>query len=95
MVIASVSDVKARFSAYLEKVKAGDEIVVTDRGVPVARLVPIRFSVEDGRLARLSALGIVRPAERALADEILAPAGVDDKDGSVLAALVAERREGR
>lgn len=94
-VMASVSDVKAHLSAYLERVKAGEEIVVTDRGVPVARLVPIRFAIEEGRLAQLSALGIMRLPERELPEEILSPAGVDDEDGSVLAALIDERREGR
>lgn len=35
-----VRDLKARLSEYLGKVAAGEDVVVTDRGRPVARLVP-------------------------------------------------------
>ena len=38
---AKVSELKAGLSAYLARVKAGEEVVVTDRGTPVARLVPV------------------------------------------------------
>jgi prevent-host-death family protein len=38
---AQVSELKAGLSAYLDRVKAGEEVVVTDRGTPVARLVPV------------------------------------------------------
>ena len=39
---STLSDVKARLSAYLDRVAEGDEIVVTRMGKPVARLVPYR-----------------------------------------------------
>jgi prevent-host-death family protein len=35
-----VRDLKARLSEYLGRVAAGEDVVVTDRGRPVARLVP-------------------------------------------------------
>ncbi|MCX6550850.1 MAG: type II toxin-antitoxin system prevent-host-death family antitoxin [Acidobacteria bacterium] len=35
---ASIADVKARLSEFVRRVKAGNEVVITDRGVPVARL---------------------------------------------------------
>ena len=38
---AAVSELRARLSKYLERVKAGEEIVITRRGTPVARLTPI------------------------------------------------------
>lgn len=34
----SVSDLKARLSQYLQEVRSGGEVLVLDRGVPVARL---------------------------------------------------------
>ena len=37
----AVSKLKASLSRYLSTVKAGREIVVTERGRPVARLVPV------------------------------------------------------
>ena len=49
MKIASVADVKAHFSAYIEKCKGGP-VIVTKRGRPVAVLVSM---LEDDELERL------------------------------------------
>jgi prevent-host-death family protein len=38
---AGVAQLKARLSEYLSRVKAGEEVLVTDRGRPIARLVPV------------------------------------------------------
>lgn len=49
-----VRELKAKLSEYLGRAAAGEELVVTDRGRPVARLVPldvddpIARGVEDG-----------------------------------------------
>ena len=42
MQTAAVSELKASLSEYLGRVKAGEDILVTDRGVPVAKLVPLK-----------------------------------------------------
>jgi prevent-host-death family protein len=41
MKTASVSELKSHLSEYLSRVKAGSEILITDHGKPVARLVPL------------------------------------------------------
>jgi len=38
---AAVSELKASISEYLVKVKAGEELLVTDRGKLIARLIPL------------------------------------------------------
>jgi prevent-host-death family protein len=38
---ASVRDLKARLSQYLERASAGEDVVITSRGRPVARLLAI------------------------------------------------------
>lgn len=38
---ASVSEFRARLSDFLARVRAGEEVVITSRGVPVAKLVPV------------------------------------------------------
>jgi prevent-host-death family protein len=45
-----VRELKAKLSEYLSRVASGEEVVVTDRGRPVARLVPLvtASSVERG-----------------------------------------------
>jgi prevent-host-death family protein len=54
-----VRELRARLSEYLLRVGEGAEVVVTERGVAVARIVPI----EGGRaLDRAIAAGLVRRA---------------------------------
>jgi prevent-host-death family protein len=56
-----VRDLRDHLSSWLERVKTGDELVVTEHGRPVARLTPA-----SGR-ARLDALvqqRVVTPAKR-------------------------------
>lgn len=40
----SASRLKARMGQYMRAVRAGEEVVVTDRDQPVAKLVPFRES---------------------------------------------------
>ena len=67
MSTASVSELKARLSAYLREVRQGGEVQVLDRGKPVARLVSLdagRVEQNDAdhqRRQRLIASGILRP----------------------------------
>jgi prevent-host-death family protein len=51
-----VRDLKASLSRYLGRVRAGETIVVTDRGRPVARIVPVAI---PEHIARLMAEGRV------------------------------------
>lgn len=61
MKTAPVADLKAHLSRYLKRVKAGDEVLVTERGVPVARLVPVAAAdAESDRLAELEREGLAR-----------------------------------
>lgn len=54
-----VRDLKNNLSRYLDRVQGGEEVIVTDRGKPVARLSPLDY--ETDRLAELVASGVVRP----------------------------------
>jgi prevent-host-death family protein len=56
---AGIRDLRNHLSQYLDRVRSGEEIVVTDRGEAIARLVPLdRPRVLD----RLIAQGLVEPA---------------------------------
>jgi prevent-host-death family protein len=37
----AVSKIKASLSQYLKIIKAGEEVLITDRGKPVAKMVPV------------------------------------------------------
>ena len=59
---AGIAKLKAELSSYLESVKAGEQVVVTDRGKPVAMIIPIDPSITmDERRAEAIAKGLVKP----------------------------------
>ena len=96
---AGVAQLKARLSEYLARVRAGEEVLVTDRGRPVARLVPVGYLPDDeAELARLKAMereGLMRLGSGRL------PAGFFEKErpadpgGLLREAVVEERERGR
>jgi len=63
MKTASISELKAHLSRYLRDVRRGNEVEVLDRGVPVARLVPLKGGSATGRAERerLVREGIITP----------------------------------
>ena len=48
--VFSITEAKAQFSKLLRRVAAGEEITITKRGVPVARLVPVEAQKGKRRL---------------------------------------------
>jgi len=58
----AVSELRAHLSDYLDRARAGDEVVITDRGVPVARLLGLTATAT---LERLAADGIIGRATAA------------------------------
>ena len=94
---AGVAELKARLSRYLERVKAGQEILVTDRGEPVARIVPIVAKERRGsRRDRLIRAGLLIGGRGRVPRSLLhPPAGKAAQGRAVLDALLEERREGR
>lgn len=55
---AGIRELKAHLSAYLRRVKAGETIVITERGTPVGRIVPVGASTAEQMRALVEA-GIV------------------------------------
>jgi prevent-host-death family protein len=96
MPTAAVSDLKARLSEYLKKVKAGAEILITDRGKPVARLVPLsRAKITRESLAQMEKEGLIKIGSGKLPKDFWSMPRPEDPNGSVLGALLEERKEGR
>jgi prevent-host-death family protein len=93
---ASVSQLKASLSAFLAGVKKGEEILVTERGRPVARLVPAaQAETMSDRVRRLERDGVVRPGTGRLPRVLLESSPVGDAEGKLLQGLLEERRSGR
>src|SRR5437762_458953 len=41
MIVAGVAEVKAKLSEYLSRVRGGSDVLITEHGRPVARIVPV------------------------------------------------------
>jgi prevent-host-death family protein len=86
-----VRDLRQQASRWLKRVAAGESFEVTDRGRPVARLVPVP---EREGLDALVAAGRVRPGEghlRELGQPLPLPAGAP-RPSEVLERLRADER---
>lgn len=98
---AGVAQLKARLSEYLSRVKAGEEVLVTDRGRPVARLVPVGVGYvpdDEAELARLREMereGLVRLGSGKLPEGFFEKERPADPGGILRKAVLEEREEGR
>ncbi len=93
----SISSAKNRLSALIKRVQRGDSILITDRGVPVAKLVPVQLGagVPAGIIA-LAQQGLVRLPELASdASWLDLPWPTVRPGPSVVEMVIQEREEGR
>jgi prevent-host-death family protein len=60
----NIGELKNQLSSYLQHVKNGEEIVIKDRSVPVARLLPFRHGAEWDQEAQLIASGALKMPEQ-------------------------------
>jgi len=96
MKTAAISKLKAHLSDYLSLVKAGTEVLITDRGKPVARLVPMsRVKTTKESLGRMEKQGLIKLGSGRLPKGFWTMPRAEDPRGSVLRALLEEREEGR
>ena len=97
METAAVSKLKASLSAYLSKVKAGENILVTDRGKPIAKIIPVDRDPSGipAHLLSLERAGLVNIGKGMIPKNIWMLPRPKDKDGKALDALLREREESR
>ncbi len=94
---ATVSKLKATLSEYLARVKAGEEVLVTERGKPIAKIIPLApvNSTTSPHLLELARSGLVRIGTGSLPKGFWARPRPKDPRGAALRALLEERAEGR
>jgi prevent-host-death family protein len=91
----TVSKLKASLSKYLRSVKAGEEVLVTERGRPIAKLTPARSSdtlPED--LSEMQQQGLIKVGSGKLPKGFWDLPRPDDPKGLVTQAVLREREEG-
>jgi prevent-host-death family protein len=84
-------ELKTRLGGYLQQVRQGRTLVITDRGEPVAELKPFPGATgDDAKLERLKALGVVTRLE----NRPLAPfRPVRGRGASVSTAILEDRND--
>ena len=94
MNLSTISETKNNLSALLDRVRAGESITILDRDRPIARIVPVR-DADDAHLTDLARRGLVRNGTGADLSSIVGVPGPAVQGAAVLAALLAEREDGR
>jgi prevent-host-death family protein len=92
MITAGIKDAKNNLSHYLALVKAGEEIVITERGKPVARIIGERNGKQQLRIALdpLIRRGLITLPTRDLIKERLPPLATKGKPVSEM--VIEDRR---
>ena len=99
MKTVNIAELKNRLSAYLQEVRSGEEIIIRDRNLPVAKLVPLGpIDVSAEELVLVASGELQLPSEK-LNERTFWSIGADNPltGPSIAAALrsVSEDREER
>lgn len=90
----SIAELKDKLSAYLAEVRRGEEILVRDRSVPIARIVPLeRLSSSDAEEVALAGEGKLRLPEKPLPASFWRTRAPKVTRQRLMEALRAEREE--
>jgi len=100
MTVVSVSVLKAKLSEYVARVKAGEEVLVTERGKPVITLQAIQpgdaaAGGERARMERLARQGLVRLGTGKLPDDFWDMPRPHVAGSAAVEAVLADREESR
>jgi prevent-host-death family protein len=90
MEAVNIAELKNNLSLYLKKVRAGEEIIVRDRNVPVARIVPWQTEHDDELLV-LASQGLVRLGNGHIDDQFWQMPAPRISQQTLNAAVLAER----
>lgn len=91
----ALADFRANLGAHLRSVRAGGEVLILDRGRPVARLVPVSGAdAWGGRMEELVRAGQVRPPREPLPSDFWDRPRLEDPEGRMVQAILRERGEG-
>jgi prevent-host-death family protein len=86
----AISELRANLRSYVDRARAGERVIVTERGVPVARLGPAE---EESLLDRLEREGVLTRATTK--KRPVARTGKRIKSDGPVADLVSEQRAER
>ena len=95
MKTTTVSKLKASLSKYLRSVKAGEEVLITERGRPIAKLTPAEKSeMLPDELIEMEKHGLIKLGSGKLPKGFWELPRPKDPKGLVIKAVLRERKEG-
>jgi prevent-host-death family protein len=96
MKTATVLKLKASLGDYLKSVKAGEEIMITERGRPIAKLSPTKtLDAAAERLIEMERHGLIKLGSGKLPKGFWKLPRPKDAKGLVSKAVSQEREQGR
>jgi prevent-host-death family protein len=90
----NVATLKNNLSRYLRDVRRGEEILIRDRNVPIAKIVPLSSTDDsEAELLELAAQGLIKLGEGPLPDSFFDLPGPNISVDEIVAVIRAERDE--
>lgn len=95
MQTTTVSKLKMSISACLRQVKAGEELLITEHGRPVARILPVTSIASfPEHLAEMEKSGLLKRAGKSLPEDFWDLPRIADPNAALRSAVLNEREEG-
>ena len=92
MKTVNIGELKNQLSGYLQCVKNGEEVIIKDRNVPVARILPFRQEPGWDQESHLVASGAMKMPEQEIDwDEFFSTPGGEVSQETAIAALIEGR----
>lgn len=94
MITADVEELHGALRSYLARVQAGEQVMVTDQGQEIARLVPTaKTNLQALNYEGMVAAGLLIPPEQLPSPGFWSLPRIADPENLLLKALLAEREE--
>lgn len=90
METVNIAQLKNSLSAYLKKVRAGEEIIIRDRNLPVAKLVPLNPTEVSAEELALAASGELLLPSEALNERVFWSIAATQPGSAEIAATLAD-----
>jgi prevent-host-death family protein len=97
MKTTAISKLKASLSQYLSIVRSGEDVIITDRGKPIAKIVPLERGdlKTPSHLLELERNGLIRLGSGKIKDNFWKLPRPKDQKGYALKMLLNEREESK
>jgi prevent-host-death family protein len=94
----NIAELKNQLSAYLHRVRAGEELLVRDRNIPIAKIIPLQEQDAEGDELSLVAAGQMTLPKKPFRDERFWATGsgvakAPNLRDAIQKAIAAEREE--